>query len=38
MSNPGGNWEGYQLGLRFVNILEGEHRNLKPLLAQEGER
>jgi hypothetical protein len=27
------NWEGYQLGLKFINILEEEHRKLKQLLG-----
>lgn len=27
------NWEGYQLGLKFISILEEEHRKLKQLLG-----
>lgn len=27
------NWEGYQYGLRFLQILDGDHRKLKQLLS-----
>ena len=27
------NWEGYQLGLKFVHILEEDHQKLKQLLG-----
>jgi c-di-GMP-binding flagellar brake protein YcgR len=33
----GENWEGYQFGLKFVQILEEDHRKLKQLLVEQHE-